>query len=449
MAEVVFYSSGSTGNAKRIVRSEEALCEDAAALVRAFPEIWEKRPYVVASVLPEHMYGALWRVRAPRFAQCEVYAGTVASVEELLSLKESRGSFLFVTTPSFLEKALLHPDFPLLRGAFIDIVTSGSALRGETSLAVQRFCGVCPLEIYGSTESGTVAWRRQSEGEAATLMAEVEASVSEAGLLCVDSPYAMIRPYLMPDKVELLSPRRILLKGRADRQVKILEQLVSLSEVESVMAAHPAIERVRVETYGEKVPRLGALVVLTENGREELAKTTFAAYTSSLRADLRGKLAALAIPRRIRFVREMPVNEQGKTTAAAVCDKLLLNCREPVVLNWSETAAEISATLVFPPDLECFNGHFPGFPVLPGVAQLYFLEYFLQSMASTAKIDKAASPLGQIKTTYRKLKFQKLILPSMPVEFKVKKLTVNSFAFSFSVESGMASSGVLERSTIL
>ena len=436
MADVLFGTSGSTGDSKPIVRTEESLIRDASALVASFPEVWGSRSTVVASVRPEHMYGALWRVRAPRVAGCEVDGSIVFSVEELASACERHGKVIFVTTPSFLEKALQHPDFASLDGRFTAIVTSGSLLRGETSLAVAEKVGVCPLEIFGSTETGTVASRRRVEGEEWTLFPGVAASLSDSGTLVVDSPFAMERPFEMSDAVRFTAPNRFILLGRTDRRVKILEKYVSLSAAERALESHPFVSKARVEAYGDSVPRLGALAVLSSEGRAALASSSFTAVSSRLRRDLLAAHGDLAFPRRIRFVRELPVNEQGKTTAAAARAALALWCQEPVVLEWSATDAALSAKLTFPPDTECFKGHFPGYPILPGVAQLYFLRHFAKQ--AFADFPETA--------TYRRLKFQKIILPSRTVSLEVIRRGAESFAFSITGETGPCSSGLVERS---
>ena len=126
MTEVGFSTSGSSGAAKRIVRTEDSLRADAEMLVKQFPEFWAARPPVVATIPPDHMYGALWRVRAPAAAGSAVDAETVLSAEGLVAAAGRHGRFLLVTTPSFLEKLLDHPDAPALRGALVGIVTSGS-----------------------------------------------------------------------------------------------------------------------------------------------------------------------------------------------------------------------------------------------------------------------------------------------------------------------------------
>lgn len=435
MSDVVFYSSGSTGGAKQIVRTEESLAADAASLVKMFPEVWGTRPVVVSTVRPEHMYGALWRVRAPQIASSQVDSAVVMSVEELSGLCARYGKILFVTTPSFLEKALGHPDFGNLKGAFVSIVTSGSLLRSETSARVLETTGTSPLEIYGSTETGTVAWRRQANGPHWTLADGVSASLSPSGSLTVASPFSMANPFEMSDAVEFVSERTFLLGGRLDRRVKILEKYVLLSGVEEAFSAHAYVERVRVEVRAGPVARLGALVVLTQEGAEALASSTCTEIAARLRRDLMPVVGKAAFPRRMRFVRRLPVNEQGKTTQAAALDMLESWCSEPAVVRWTETADSFSAALVFMRDLKCFNGHFPSFPVLPGVAQLYFVRHFARQVF----------PDFPGAVTLKRLKFQRVILPGCPVELCVRRTGDQSWEFVIKSGDGTCSSGVWQK----
>ena len=435
MDEVIFRTSGSTGSAKTIVRTEASLQADAAALVATFPEVWSGRPPVVASIPTDHLYGALWRVRAPACAGSVVEPQTVLSAEDLLAARARYGRFLFVTTPSFLEKRLLHPDAAGLAGAFVAIVTSGSLLRAETSRAVTDRLGTCPLEIYGSTETGTVACRRQCAGEDWTLVPSVDAVPAADGALTVSSPFALAPTFTLADAVRFVGPRRFRLLGRTDRQVKILEQLVSLPAVEEVLEAHPLVAKARVEAVGTDVPRLGALLVLTPEGNRLLSAGTHAALVSRLRRELLPTLGPTAFPRRIRLVRTLPEDARGKTTAAAVRASLGLWCREPAVTDWVATADRLEATLVFPPDCECFDGHFPGLPILPGVAQLYFLRHF----ATQAFSDFPSA------ATYRRLKFQKLVFPGRPVSLAVTRLSEGVFEFTLAGATGSCASGRIER----
>jgi 3-hydroxymyristoyl/3-hydroxydecanoyl-(acyl carrier protein) dehydratase len=179
--------------------------------------------------------------------------------------------------------------------------------------------------------------------------------------------------------------------------------------------------------------------VLSQEGLDTLLSGTYAIVSSRLRKDLLGVLGASRFPRRIRYVREIPVNEQGKTTAAAARAILDAWCQEPAVSSWKANDRELEAKIVFPPDAECFNGHFPEFPILPGVAQLFFIRYF----ASQVFHDFPQT------ATYRRLKFQKIVLPSKEVVLSVVRKGEEAFSFSMSVPTGLCSSGLIERTSSL
>ncbi len=433
MADVVFGTSGSTGESKRIVRTEEALQADAANLVRSFPDIWGRPLTVVATVRPEHMYGALWRVRAPAVAGARVDPAVVLSVEELVSRVQAAPTpVLFVTTPSFLEKALASPDFALIKDSLADIVTSGSLLAADTSRAVEALLGVSPFEIYGTTETGSIAWRRRALGEAWTLCPGVSARAGADGALVADAPWMMAHPVVVQDAVVFESESRFRLGARLNRRVKILEKWVSLPAVEAVFAEHPLVARVRLEPLAG-VQRLGALVVLAPEGAAYLASGTCAALAGRLRRDLIGRIGGSVFPRRIRFVRELPQNEQGKTTAAAVLETLSAWCAEPATLFWERTADALTARFAFPPDLACFKGHFPSVAILPGVAQIYFLRHFARQ----------AFPDFPDACVMRRLKFQKIVTPNTLVTLTLTREAPGTFAFALVGPTGPCASGLI------
>ena len=434
MDEIVFASSGSTGIPKRIVRRLDELKRDAAALAEAFRPTLGEAAAFVASIREEHLYGRLWRDLVPAALDVPVDAAVVTGVEELGALAARYGRIVFVTTPSFLEKALAHPDFAALKGAFADIVTSGSALRTAAALAVKAAVGVAPLEIYGSTESGTVGWRRQDAGTAEHVFTGVELAVEASGRLIVTaSPYAMCAPCPMGDNARLLDDGRFELLGRADRLVKILEEFVALGEVERAFAAHPFIEVARAESYGEAVPRLGLVAVLTAAGRAELVRGGFAAVLARLRADVRPTLGVAAYPRRLRFVRELPCDGRGKTTAAAIRAVLTAKFREPAVTMWRATDSELVMEMIFPADHGCFDGHFPGFPVLAGVVQLFFLRRFARQ--NFADFPDAGA--------FTKLKFRRLVRPGETLHAEVRRAVAGRFEISLSVDGEIATSATL------
>ena len=105
--------------------------------------------------------------------------------------------------------------------------------------------------------------------------------------------------------------------------------------------------------------------------------------------------------------------------------------RDPVLLEWTANAQVLDAVLEFPADGIWFAGHFPGFPVLPGVAQLFFVRKF------------ARKAFGDFPDAgmYRRIKFMRPVRPGERVALTVARKGENAFAFSMSVGDAPASSG--------
>ena len=433
MDEMSFMTSGSTGEPRRIARSLDEMKADAASLAALFGESFSRAAFLAATVPEEHFYGALWRRLLPEALGMPVADGIQTSVEDLSALAE-RGRFVLVTTPSFLEKAVRHPDFASLKSSVVDVVTSGGALSQGASESAMLAIGVSPLEIYGSTEAGTIAWRRRSVSRLFRFASGVSGHADEGGRLVVESPFAAERPLVMHDAARFADSGEFEILGRTDRLAKVLEKFVSLDAVERAFEAHPFVERARAEAVDVGgVARTGVLAVLSKEGREFLAGSTYEAVMSRLRHDIAPTLSSGAFPRRMRFVAEMPVDARGKTTAAAVRAELPAACHEPVVLSWTATERTLDAELAFPPDGGWFDGHFPESPILPGVVQLIVLRRF------------ALRAFGRFPgvSQWRKVKFRRLVRPGERVRLKVERRDECSLAFEYSVGAKVASSGTV------
>src|SRR5438105_927290 len=73
--------------------------------------------------------------------------------------------------------------------------------------------GAAPYEVFGSTETGGVAWRSRDGAaleDAWTLFPGLQIKVAEDGALRLDSPYLAERNWRMDDAAELLPDGRFL-----------------------------------------------------------------------------------------------------------------------------------------------------------------------------------------------------------------------------------------------
>ena len=112
------------------------------------------------------------------------------------------------------------------------------------------------------------------------------------------------------------------------------------------------------------------------------------------------------------------------------------NCRDPELLAWEATPNSLVAEMLFPTDGEWFEGHFPDFPVLPGVAQLFYFRRFARRVF----------PDFPDAGLYRRIKFRRLVRPNERVRLEVVRKGPRVYSFTMSVEGAVASSGTVEGS---
>ena len=96
---------------------------------------------------------------------------------------------------------------------------------------------------------------------------------------------------------------------------------------------------------------------------------------------------------------------------------------------------EISLDLQVPPESNWFSGHFPGEPILPGIAQL--------GMVFDA-INRSESRNFKI-TGVRRVRFKQIIRPDDPLRLTLKpqKNCAGAYDFRIQVNAELACSGVM------
>ena len=139
------------------------------------------------------------------------------------------------------------------------------------------------------------------------------------------------------------------------------------------------------------------------------------------------------VPKKYRFVHELPRNAQGKVLASAIKKILLSNLVEPRVENIARTESSWSADFTFDADAPYFKGHFPGFPVLPGVVQLglahHYAEAFLRKPFTICNI--------------KKMKFSRPIVPGEKIHFTLEKRSDAEIGYTYTKGETVCSSGSL------
>ena len=394
-------TSGSSGEAKLIDKSLRQLANE----VNALEQLWGAElqgATILGSVAAQHIYGLLFRVLWPLCAGRPFQRRAQPFPEDLQreSLACADG-FAWVASPALLKRMGDNLDWQAL-AAVRKVFSSGGALPLEAAQSLQQQLGQWPAEIYGSSETGGIAWRQG--GELWQPFAGVELQVDEQGALNVGSPYLPEgQREQTADAVEIQADGRFLLRGRLDRIVKLEEKRISLPMLEQALASHPWVADARFGVVQQGRAFLGALVALDPAGIHALRNQGRRAVTDALRQHLSGHCEAIALPRRWRLVDQLPYSSQGKLAQATV-DALIDAPRPTRVepLSAREQDGEWQLELQVPLDLAHFTGHFPHTPVLPGVVQIDWAQHLARTL-----ITDLPPRFGGMEV----LKFQQLVRP--------------------------------------
>lgn len=390
-AKIIFFTSGSTGKPKSInktllqLRTEIALLEDLWGVDCSSARFLSTVPH-------HHIYGLLFSLLWPVCAGYPIHLQTIHFWEDLMGIY-TPGDVL-ISSPSHLGRLspLLLDSPPLV---FCRIFSSGAPLPFAAAQQSYHHLGVLPTEILGSTETGGIAYRQQEDNETPwTPFPGIRIAQNNDECLSLVSPYLPDnREFQTQDRIILHDDQSFVLLGRADRIVKIEGKRVSLDEIETNLMALEEITQAKVvpllrtNNGSSHKDELGAVVILSPKGIDLLENRGKAQLGIHLRHSLKETCEPVAIPRKWRFVSEMPLTSHGKMNLQILQDlfgsekspqnkerismKLgtILN-PEVMCTNKSENSAQL--TLHIPADLAYFEGHFTNAPLVPGVVQLHW-----------------------------------------------------------------------------
>ncbi|VVP01923.1 Tyrocidine synthase 3 [Pseudomonas fluorescens] len=401
-------TSGSSGEPKRIDKTLHQMANEVEALEQQWgADLGEA--CIIGSVATQHIYGLLFRVLWPLCAGRPFVRQQLAFPEDLQRASREHAAFAWVASPALLKRMGDNLDWPAL-SAVRRVFSSGGALPADAAQSLQQRLQQWPTEILGSSETGGIAWR---QGQPLWQpFAGVELSQDNDGALLVASPYLPAGHIEhTADAARIGADGRFELLGRLDRIVKLEEKRISLPMLEQALVAHDWVAEARLGVVQENRASLGALLVLSDSGLFALREHGRRSLTEGLRKHLSQHCEALALPRRWRLVRQLPLNSQGKLPQADV-EALLIAPRPkaPEVLEQVQTDGEWSLQLSVPPDLAYFSGHFPKAPVLPGVVQVEW------ALNLGRQLLNLTGPFAGMEV----LKFQQLVRPGDEIQLHLR-----------------------------
>ena len=431
---LVLSTSGSSGEPKLITKTLRQLSHEVSVLEALWGEALGSSA-VLGSVITQHIYGLLFRLLWPLCAGRYLLRLPLPFPEDIqqasLHKQSVADGFTWVASPALLKRMGDNLDWPALRGVR-KVFSSGGPLAADAAEQLEQRLQQRPVEIYGSSETGGIAWR-QTELLWQPLPG-VQLALNAEGALRINSPWLAVgQTEQTADAAELFGDGRFALRGRLDRIIKLEEKRISLPFIEQQLCLHEWVSDVRLGVITEGRASLGALLVLSATGLHVLRNQGRRAVTQGLREHLKEFCEPLALPRRWRFIDQLPLNAQGKLPQADIDRQLVLErTKLPFIVKQQQVADEWLVDLHVPVDLTFFSGHFPTAPVVPGVVQVDWAFNLAQELMT----------LPPRFAGMEVLKFQQLLRPGDAVQLKLSFDQARcKLHFSYSTEQARCSSG--------
>lgn len=320
-AALILFTSGSTGKPQKIIKTISSLEQESQWLSALWGEELSESRFA-ATVAPHHMYGLTFAFMLPLSLGIPFYSKSI-EYHEQLSFLAKRHSLVLIGSPAFLQR--LDPALESITCRYV--FSAGGPLSNDAAQQVTAICGLLPTEIYGTTESGVIAFRQQRQrGAPWTLFDNVRLIPQPDGAVSLISPLIPLAEGIsLSDEIKMLSnPRYFHLLGRKDRIVKIAEQRISLNEIEQRLCSIGCVRQARALTI-EKQGRIhvAAVIVLSEAGEQQLHAQGKTLFLGELRQALRAWLSPVSLPRFWRIVPVIPLNQQGKCATAELQEMFL------------------------------------------------------------------------------------------------------------------------------
>lgn len=434
------YTSGSSGKPQLIPKTIGQLSAEVVHL----QQLWGKQlasTLVVATVSHQHIYGLLFRVLWPLSAGVCFDTQACEYLEDIQLRANLGWALTLVSSPTHLSRIPTVMD-PIALQQLRCIFSSGAPFKREDSLLANEYLGTAVLEVYGSTETGGIAWRQQSPQVDALWQAMPGVQVRrDTASECLELRSEHLADsttwQLTADRVRFDEQGQFTLLGRADRIVKAEGKRTSLDEMETTLLQHAAVDAVRLLMLEGKRTEIASVVVLSSAGAALLASKGKRQLNETLRSHCLQRFERPVLPRRWRYVVQLPVNAQGKFERQALLKlfqkKPARKPRLPTVLDTTSTASGlIHLQLHIPEDLLFFEGHFDKVPILPGVVQVHWADHYARQSFSLTK--------GFLRL--EAIKFKQIINPSQQINLDLSYEPMKGkISFVYSSATGEHASG--------
>lgn len=307
--KIYMFTSGTTGKPKVVLQRLTEFEMDNAFVASKWANEFASRK-LVSTVSQHHIYGLLFSILLPFALGVPFLRKRIEYPEELMSLNDT--SYMIITVPAFLKRTVEMNEKFLLKSPWL--FTSGGAVPFDVAKKTNEILGFWPVEIYGSTETSGIAYRKSVDGMEWTCFDNAQIHLNDVGCLVIKSPYIKDPAgFATADMAEILKDGRFRLLGRLDNVVKIEEKRISLAEIETCIMQTRFVKDVcAVPMENEHRQYIAAVIVLNDNGKQKFADVDKFHIDTFFREYLLKFFEPVVLPKRFRYVDTIPLDAQGK-----------------------------------------------------------------------------------------------------------------------------------------
>lgn len=296
-----FSTSGSTGMRQHIRHADDSLMDEAHSWGQVFQASELPVRRVVTMVPCHHIYGYIWGILLPKVLGVPVIEASHEALPELLA------GDLLVGVPD--QWQWLAGSVRAVSGP-VQGVTSTAPMPGPVHQRLITAAGAAPawlarlLQIYGSTQTGGIAWRDNPNTPYILAPGRSRNADDRIDLLL---PSGALVPLELQDEVRWTGTNQFELICRTDRCVQVGGHNVSPAWVREQLLAYPAVQDASVRLdVAATLPRLKAFVVLKASADQS--------QQAGLQEWALDKLPWYAALNSICYGDDLPRNVMGKLT---------------------------------------------------------------------------------------------------------------------------------------
>jgi acyl-coenzyme A synthetase/AMP-(fatty) acid ligase len=306
------FTGGSTGTPQVWSKSWENIFCEGLFLAKTYGV--SGKDCILATIPPYHIYGLLFSVILPLVSGATVVNETPSFPNEIVRVAEETQVTLLASVPAHYR--VLRDKTMKLRLAF----SSAGMLDAKDNeiFSQQNSNGI--VEVYGSTETGGIATRNRSLGEAFfTPFPTIAWKIIDSRLavhspfISSDLPVDATGFFTTNDRVDARGSGHFSLEGRTDTVTKVGGKRVDLEEI-SLLIKHEAgvtdCAVMALPESGGRGHRIGALI------------QGDTANTKMIKKKLADSLELYALPRRIKKIDQIPMTKNGKYDWLAIAQLL-------------------------------------------------------------------------------------------------------------------------------